>query len=453
MAGDTEPRARPRLADMAAQTPADRERTVDAVRAASIVVVVLGHWLIASIFWDGGDPKWDNALAQVPGLWLATWVLQVMPMFFFVGGFSNFVSLEAVRRRGGGYAEFASGRLARLLRPTAIFCGVWLAMAVVLYVTGVRPSLVELLTKAVAQPLWFLGIYVGVVALAPPMLALHRRYGVRVVLALAGAGILVDAAYRLLDAKTVGYTNYLFVWLFVHQVGFLWGDGTLRRASRRTLWLMVAGGLGVLGVLTTSGAYPGSMVGLPGDRISNMTPPSVCILALTVWQAGFVMLARPAAERWLARRRPWTVVVAANSMIMTLFLWHLTAVVIVITVLFPLGFPQPETGTTGWWLLRPVWLVLLVVTLAPFAAVFGRWERPSGATRAPIGRRRGVPAAALAMIAVAVAILGFAVAGFAPRGSGKLVIVPFTPPAAAALLVAGALLMRVARRGVRPIAG
>ena len=54
-------------------------------------------------------------LSTTPGLWLATWVLQVMPVFFFVGGFSNMVSWQALERRGDGYVEYLSGRMARLL--------------------------------------------------------------------------------------------------------------------------------------------------------------------------------------------------------------------------------------------------------------------------------------------------------------------------------------------------
>jgi hypothetical protein len=33
-----------------------------------------------------------NPIDRVPLLWLATWVLQIMPLFFFVGGFANYRS-------------------------------------------------------------------------------------------------------------------------------------------------------------------------------------------------------------------------------------------------------------------------------------------------------------------------------------------------------------------------
>ena len=80
-------------------TPADRDRVVDFLRAASICAVVIGHWMIAMVWWDAGVLRTTSAIGVTSYLWLATWFLQVMPIFFFVGGFSNLVSYDATRRR------------------------------------------------------------------------------------------------------------------------------------------------------------------------------------------------------------------------------------------------------------------------------------------------------------------------------------------------------------------
>lgn len=425
------PTRSPSVAELAAQTPDDRDRTVDFVRAASILVVVLGHWLIASVFWRDGEPTFQNALGLVPGLWIATWLLQVMPLFFVVGGFSNLVSYASAERRGGGYAEFAASRLTRLMRPTAVFAIAWLVASSALLAAGVRASLVESITKAVAQPLWFLGIYVLVVALAPPMLALHSRFGWGVPVALAAAATVVDVLFRAADVPVVGYLNYGFVWLFAHQLGFFWS-----RVSRRRLPIAAVAALAVLAVLTLTGLYPRSMVGLPGESASNMTPPSVCIVALTIWQTALVLLVRPRAERWLSRRRPWTLTIAANGVIMTLFLWHLSALGMFVAAGYPLGFPQPETGTSAWWALRPVWIAALAALLVPLVLVFGRFERPASR---PAGVATGTPLAAAAMVLAGAGILGFAVAGFSPLGSGRLVVVPIATPVVVVLLGGAAL--------------
>jgi hypothetical protein len=42
----------------------------------------------------------------VPGLQPATWVLQVMPVFFFVGGYVKAASWASVRQRAGGFIDF-----------------------------------------------------------------------------------------------------------------------------------------------------------------------------------------------------------------------------------------------------------------------------------------------------------------------------------------------------------
>ncbi len=110
---------------LAEKTPASRDRYVDFLRAFSICVVVLGHWLIASVYLEGrGGERRQRPRTSIPGIWVATWILQVMPLFFFVGGFANLVTLDSsCPRKGGDYAEFISSRVDRLLRPTAVYLG------------------------------------------------------------------------------------------------------------------------------------------------------------------------------------------------------------------------------------------------------------------------------------------------------------------------------------------
>lgn len=456
------------LAGLAAATPASRERYIDLLRALSIGVVVLGHWLIAVVVWRDGHASGQNALAVVPGLWLATWVLQVMPLFFFVGGYSNLVSFDSAARRGGGYARFLTGRVARLMRPTAVFIGVWLTAAVALDAAGLPPDMLGPMTAVVARPLWFLGIYLIVVALAPAMIRLHRRYGVAAVVALGAGAAVVDVARLAFGLPLIGYANFALVWLFAHQLGFLYADGTFARCSRRSFKVMAGTGLVGLVALTGSGLYPGSMVGLPGDPASNMDPPSVCILALTLWLVGLAMLLRDRATRWLSGKHAWAAVIGFNSVIMTMFLWHLTAMLIAIGVLYPMGFPQPEAGTAAWWALRPVWLAGLAAALVPLVGIFGRFERPrlsGGGDRAPVREGAGPceiarpPAGAGTAAAVAggalvtVGVLGFAVAGFAPSGEGMLVLLPVGPLPSLLALVAGSALLRGFEedREVRPL--
>ena len=123
------------IADLAAATPASRDRYVDFLRALSILVVVVGHWTIALIFWDRGVIRSTSAIGKTPGLWMATWLFQVMPVFFFVGGYANYVAYQSALRRADSPLTFIRGRLRRLLVPSAVLLAVWAVIQVGLHVT------------------------------------------------------------------------------------------------------------------------------------------------------------------------------------------------------------------------------------------------------------------------------------------------------------------------------
>src|SRR5688500_5836380 len=106
------------IAEAVDATPSTRDRYIDLLRAFSILVVIVGHWLMAVIYLDADGIRGENALEVVPGLWLLTWVLQVMPLFFLVGGFSNLVAWRSMRSKGLSYGDFLRSRIVRLMRPT-----------------------------------------------------------------------------------------------------------------------------------------------------------------------------------------------------------------------------------------------------------------------------------------------------------------------------------------------
>jgi fucose 4-O-acetylase-like acetyltransferase len=443
------------LRSLVLATPAGRDRYVDLLRVLSILVVVLGHWTIAAVRRSPDGLSAGNLLSTTPWLWPATWVLQVVPVFFVVGGFANRVSWEALRRRGGGYVEYLSARMGRLLRPALGFVAAWLVLPPLLEVAGLPAGQVGLVGRLMGQPLWFLGVYLVVTALAPAMVRLHRRFRLWVPAALAAAAAAVDGL-RFAGLGQVGYLNLLLVWALVQQVGFFYADGTLTRLSRRALAGLGAVGLAALVVLTGPGPYPASMVGLPGEE-SNMTPPTVCIVALTVWQLALVMLARRRVSAWLARRGPWTAVVAVGSMAMTLYLWHMTAMVAAYGLVAGVGGPLPDPGSGVWWATRPLWLVLPAMILGPLALALARLERPrrARARPAPAETRVGRLAAVLGMALAALGLLGFVASGFTPLlgGGGRLLVLHVGPLQNLLDLLAGAWLARAAAGGTpgRPL--
>ena len=261
---------------VSAATAPDRDRFIDAVRAGSLLIVVLGHWLMATVVVQGDHIAGANALTSIPALQLATWLFQVMALFFIAGGFSNITVWRSLRRGGAGYSEYLQGRLVRLLRPTLVFVVFWHLALPAAATLGMSQDRVDVIGLLLGQPLWFLGIYVAATALAPAMASWHAVSPRIALTTLVTGTAVVDWARLGLGMESVGYLNLAIVWLFAQQLGFLYADGSLTRLSRRTLRATLSGAFAVLVGLTTWGPYPVSMVGMPGET-SNMTPRhSVC---------------------------------------------------------------------------------------------------------------------------------------------------------------------------------
>ncbi|WP_086805036.1 acyltransferase family protein, partial [Streptomyces caniscabiei] len=369
--------------ELAAATPATRDRYVDLLRVASLGTVVLGHWLMAAVTTgDGGGVDVGNLLAVEPRLQILTWALQIMPVFFFVGGFSHALSYRSLSRKAPDgasvYPAFLRARLQRLLRPTVVFTGVWGAAAVVLQLGGQSGGLLDVALRLVAQPLWFIGIYLAMVAFTPPLLRLHERYGWGAFGGLVAAAALVDVARFALDVPFVEFLNFAFVWLAIHQLGFLRADGRLTRP-----YLLAGAGLAGAALLVAYGPYPLSMVGMPGEKVSNMAPPTFALLCHGLWLVGAVEWVRGPVARWLERPKVWRAVVAANGISMTAFLWHLSAMLGVYGVLLALDVDLPTPATGAWWVQLPLRIAFAAVLTAVLVAAFRSFERPAARPSRP----------------------------------------------------------------------
>ncbi len=362
-----------RLRDAADATPPGRDRVVDATRVAAILVVIAWHWAGSVTHRDAdGTVVMPNPIADVPGGWLATWVLQVMPAFFVVGGFANLASWNSVRRDGGGAAEFLRRRLGRLLLPVALWAAVWTTGELVAAAVLPGHRWVWEWFPGVIAPLWFLAAYTAVTAAVPLTARLHHHFGGGAVVAM-GAGIaILDVLTRGVGVPWAAWVSAGLVWLFAHQLGYFWRtSGAAWTTGRRAR--IAAAGLSGLVLLTTLG-YPRSMVALPGDTESNMFPPNATIAALAVFQLGLILLAAPQAARLLHRRWVWRAVVAVNAVVLTLFVWHMTAYVGFLWIFEGLGGRLGDEPTLQWWLQRPLWLLGPGLVLAALVALFGRAE-------------------------------------------------------------------------------
>ena len=360
---------------LAAQTPAERNRYVDFLRAVSILVVVVGHWLIATAYYVDGTLTPGHLLKSEPGTQWLTWLFQVMPIFFIVGGYSNAVSLESARRKGDRYAAWLAARLNRLVTPLLVLLIAWSAIALIMYLADARPAVIQFTSKAALIPTWFLAIYIMLVILAPAAYRAWRRYGFASFWALVALAVLTDVAFFAAGQRWLGWSNYFWVWLAVHQLGFAWRDG--RVSSPAMLLVYAAAGFVTLYLLISQGPYPLAMVGSPDEELSNTLPPKITLIALGIFQFGLLLALESPMRRALDGVRLWTATVLINSMIMTLYLWHITVMVLLGSILYfadGFGFGI-EPGTPAWWWTRPIWIGVLLLLLFPVALVLSPLER------------------------------------------------------------------------------
>ncbi len=367
----------PSAAATAAPVPAaSRERYVDLLRVVAATAVVVGHWLNAVITYEDGRLDVDYLLLAFPGTQYLTWLFQVMPLFFLVGGYANAASWRSAQRRGEPAAVWLRARWRRLLVPTAVLVGGWVALGLGLVLAGVDVAVILTAARHALGVLWFLGIYVFVVTAVPTTLRLHDRYGWRVVAALVALASATDIARLAFGVPLIGWANCAWVWLAMHQLGYLWQDRTLVRSAYPS-WGLLLGGMTAFGLLVSFGPYSVNLV----DR-TNTTPPSLALLALGFGHTGLALMLRGAAERWLRGPRTWVAVSSVNRMVMTVYLWHATALMlIVLAFVVPDLWPEVPTATAAWWALRPLWLLAALAATLPLVAGLARLERPARAGR------------------------------------------------------------------------
>jgi len=93
--------------------------------------------------------------------------------------------------------------------------------------------------------------------------------------------------------------------------------------------------------------------------------------------------------RWLQ-----AVVFAAGSRLMTIYLWHVTAIVVLTGIQLLLPLPMPAPGSTAWWLTRPLLMVAVFAVVWVISLGTARLERP---VPEPAGSRVS-PAATVAAV-------------------------------------------------------
>lgn len=348
-----------------------RDTGIDLIRALCVLGVVLLHAMMVGVTVIDSGPLFENASE---GSWWITplsWILQVMPLFFVIGGFSGYLAYRRLQRRGGTATEFVAGRLHRLLRPAVLTIAVVGFALAALTVVGVPADLIATAGFRYGQPLWFLGVFVLCQALLPLLAAAHERAPYLTIGGLATASVVVDSLRAASGFDGLGFLNLAFVWLALQQLGFFLADGRIDALSRRVRIVAVSGAAAFLAVTFVTGVYS-------PDLIANINPPTAALLLVGVVHTGVISLHRDRIEGFSRRPRAAAFTGFVTRRAMTIYLWHMPILLAMagLSATFALitGGVLPIPGSVDWWAGRPLWLVTALMLTAIVAVAFTRFE-------------------------------------------------------------------------------
>ncbi|MEB3048790.1 acyltransferase [Mycolicibacter sp. MYC123] len=390
----------PGPAELAAATPADRDRAVDVMRITALLGVVIGHTVMATSVIRDGVLIWDNLLTTSTAYQALTWIFQIMPLFFFAGAAACLGSW----RPGADWGGWLMKRCLRLFRPVFYYLAFW---AVVL--TVLHPLLPRHVYEPVAgvsiQLLWFLGAYVLVLAAMPVLYRITTT--ARVALGVGGvyAGIAVVDVLRLHWSvlAPLGYLN-LAVWLIPAVFGVAYRRGLLtRRAAPAVAAVMLA----VNAALLRFGPYQVSLVGTGDHQLSNTSPPSLLLAGHAIVMSALAIWAAPAITRWAQRPRVWWLTAIGNSGAMTLYLWHIPVLLGVHLIFDGLDLPR-YPGMANFAVLSVIQLAVVAVVVAALFAVLRPLENnplPGWDAPVAVAPGRGALVGALLMVAGAATLV------------------------------------------------
>ncbi len=361
-----------------------RDLTLDLARVVCVLFVVVVHILMVGI-----GPGPDGALIATrpaeaePWFDAATWVGQIMPLFFVVGGFAAATGWRSWTAKGGDAVGFIRTRTLRLAQPALPLFVFFAVVLVAVTPAGIAPGLVESAAVGAGSPLWFLAAYLLCQAGVPLLTRLHERAPRMTIAALFAGVVLVDVARFTTGVTEIGLLNLLFVWPLIQQFGFWYADGWFDRRSPVTLLAIAAACYLLLWPLTGWGPYSPSMLG-------GLNPPTLPLVALGLGQACLLRLAKPVLSRLMELRAMQAFVFLLGSRLMTVYLWHLPVILAVtgVTLLIPGAAPAPSSP--AWWWTRPLVFVVVLAAVLALSLLVARWEA--------LGDLRATPGAVLVAI-------------------------------------------------------
>lgn len=244
-----------------------------------------------------------------------------MPLVFAVSGSLTY---RALTREGADIESFYRGRLRRILLPLWLYGGLVLALLVPLdlllrhpwhdvpweqtwrWIVPLAGPIASQASKILVLHLWFVPPFLWLIAMAPLLVALHRRApGLG-----AAAALAASAALELSHNNVPGAFADTLAFSVAFQAGFFWADGRLQSLHSVSL-AAAAAACWTLGFLLHRHLTPGLL--LYSVPVAHVL---VGLAALPLWNLGRAPLERAFAQTWLAAFSS-----LLNRRSYTLFLW------------------------------------------------------------------------------------------------------------------------------------
>ncbi|SDU48607.1 acyltransferase family protein [Gordonia westfalica] len=419
----------------------DRDRVIDLIRICSLLVVVAGHSIMLTVDTSDGAIRLGNTLGDVPILQPATWLLQVLPLFFFAGAAASTRGWMSRGDATPAVGHWLFTRTQRLLRPLGWYLGAVLVVLTGLTTVGLGAA-ADVIARLGVQLLWFLGAYLLVLAVVPLLQRIRTPQHLVVALGTCWGSTAVIDAIRLTDGPSwLAYLNFLTVWTIPAVLGVAYAKRILRPATAAAVSIVFL----ILDVgLVHWGPYEVSLVTVPGQQLSNMSPPSLLLAGHAIVLCAGAIAVRRVPARIADRPRIWWWVVLGNRGAMTLYLWHLPVLAAIIVGGAVAGLDRADVHSASFPVVVGVQTMLLLALMVPVVAMLSPLEnRPLRWWDDPVARRSGLVRDAVllaVLVCLGVAVLMVSRYGLLGDGIGWLIA------AIACAVVARCLAVRPARR-------
>ena len=348
-----------------------RNHVIDAARALSVFVVVVFHSLLYQVQLVGGHPAMVPWAPPPWPWWFLSWFFMIIPVFFVAGGFAHALIVDRMRREGTSYGHYLANRGRRLVGPLSFFVTVLAVVSSAIAWAG-QLEAAATLTRQLMQLLWFVAVYLVIVAVAPAAVAAHDRWGWRPMLALFVLAGGVDAWSFAVGAFWLRNINMLLVWPLVHQFGIAYHRGWLRVGPARRAWAALVGGVAGVVLVVFALGYPPSAVGFADIPIANVQPPTLAMAFLALAQCGVLGLVESGGA--LRTVPAWfeTPLALVNALMMSVYLWHIGCIALAAGILLALSMAAP--AASGLLLAQPTVAILALAVVALIVPQLARLE-------------------------------------------------------------------------------